>query len=379
MNTNRVVPSSKIVADEGVKQGTNLFGKGFSLSLKGDTKIENIISDVEEKIRDNKWKLPNNEADISRSILEAMHQKKNYGGYHEDLSAAQKELEKVGHDLEQAELKGDKKLVKSLKKEIEELSDKREEAVGKSRHKDSKDYNSGGLSCAEMGTIASYIHDRVGIPNNLVFGYSRETNSKNGGGHVYLQSKLTGNVIDATYKEGYLTNLNGARASEGEIIIADNSRDTYAYGGGEINMFTALKYRFSGQSGNELMNNRLSRNVDNAITDFEADGGMVSTARAGHHSNAHPSGVEAKYLSQHAERAMQIHDADKDGYLDKKEMKAAKINPNAFPDHDKVAIKDIAKAFREDIKLSDADGNKHITAKEFANFKTVKADKHHER
>ena len=174
-NKNYII-SSDVVVKEGVR---NIFN--HKLNLNGDPRLYKIVHEMQASIERNQWKFPQNEAEFTKEMVDKIHNV--YGHFDKHVIGFTKQL----HHVKPGSAAWGK------------LYDKEVAYENKRVHENLKDYPRGTFACMEYAATASYVMNRCGLPNDLCGDYNSQTNMR----HIFVQSRDSGAIIEATSRLSY--------------------------------------------------------------------------------------------------------------------------------------------------------------------------------
>ena len=244
-----------------VKNGVCKFSV-VKVDIRGDNRIEELTKRLKKQIEKNHWKIPENEKEIVGSLAKMVHSKEFYGEYNKDtgnnidaLTNADekclgvinriKELEKnKSRSAEQNnQLQQLKKEEEGLVKDWFALKKKIDNTFINGNNYNLKDIKAGRSDCKNFSLVFSAVLHKVGIPNDLCSGSGSSEDIMCGVGHVFIQSRLTKNIIEAVPADKfYFENINGKSIREGQIVAVRGDNGTMTtYGGGDYSFVDYFK------------------------------------------------------------------------------------------------------------------------------------------
>ena len=224
----------------------------LQVDMNGDQRLDKLVQTIEKEIGSNGWQVPQNEKEISSRIVQLTHSDQFYGKYNPQIGKNSTEVEKTlksihasginRHEDNKSPAETDK-IIANLKKETAILEKETAILEKASQYYDSrgnklKDYPAGTLVCREEAAVVSYVMERVGIHNDFC-----ATPGYNASNHAFVQSRVTGNIIEATDpRNPYRVNVSDTYIREGQIVITKaGDSPIHTYGNGSVKFNVDLK------------------------------------------------------------------------------------------------------------------------------------------
>lgn len=254
MRLTYTVKSSDVVKGQITSHG---FDHDEYLDMRGDPRLDKLADAVQNRIRVNKWRIPQDEEKIVECAVHLSHDPQFFGPYNKPLIQkfiARDKLEAEMQKLSTSKAPGSYEKVAQLLKQEEALNAEIN-AVGAELDKlPLKDVPTGQLICKQKASALSYALQKVHLPNHLCIGVGVDAETFTD--HCFVQLDGSGAIAEATTdKKAYYKNLSHQRIADGGIaLVLDDRNKLVAYGGGNLGFFDESKARHSADPKGFLSN-----------------------------------------------------------------------------------------------------------------------------